>query len=96
MKPKLYTTPPYRAPWPYIITNPRRERWALSYLKRHRESVESIIIDSGVEIFRSGARDYPGGPLKWFRKILDIKRKASRILNAEIWVVAPDYPADYP
>jgi len=96
MEPKLYTTPPYTIPWPYIITNPRRRRWILSYLRRHRKNIESLIIDSGVEIFRSRAREYPGGPLRWFRKMLDLKKKISRTLSTEIWLVAPDYPADYP
>jgi len=95
--PRLYTLPPYSIGWPYIITNPRRKQWALSYLRRHKEKVESIIIDSGVEIFRSGKKDYPGGPMRWFQRMLELRREIGRILgDKEIYIVSPDYPADYP
>ena len=96
MEPKLYTTPPYTIPWPYIITNPRRRRWILSYLRKHKKHIGSIIIDSGVEIFRSRNGEYPGGSEKWFGRMLELKKAISSIVDAEIWVVSPDYPSDYP
>jgi len=50
------------------------------------------IIDSGVEIFAQGAKDYP----KWFhREYQHVARDWTEIFGNRIWFVIPDYPDDY-
>jgi len=50
------------------------------------------IIDSGVEIFAHGAKDYPA----WFFSRYEFYAKQyAEIYGDRIWVVIPDYPDDY-
>ncbi len=50
------------------------------------------IMDSGVEIFAHGAKDYP----VWFHDRYIFKaQQLTEIYGDRIWVVIPDYPDDY-
>jgi len=96
-KPVFFTLPPPSIAHEYIIFSPLSETDGIRYLKKHKRVIKEIMIDAGVRIFERGAKEYPGGPLKVFRKQLIIARRARTIVpNARIYVVIPDYPADYP
>lgn len=85
MRVKFFTTPP--RPWPYLLVNANCPD--LRYLKHARE----VIIDSGVEVFRAGAEDYPKGHLErlvsLYLKVVDVAGRG-RVL-----ATAPDYPDDF-
>jgi len=59
--------------------------------------IKSIIIDSGVEIFRKdGIRDYPYGAKAWIRRLVNLYRRVRALApNAEVFVTCGDYPDDY-
>lgn len=96
--PLFYTLPPPEIPWPFVLVNANRPGPGLRYLARHSRLVESVIIDSGVEVFRDpGVREYPGGPRSWMEgRLLHLYRRVSLLVpGAEVYVVANDYPDDY-
>lgn len=85
MRVKFFTTPP--RPWPYLLVNANRPD--LRYLKHARE----VIIDSGVEVFRVGAEDYPKGHLE---RLVSLYLKAvDAVGRGRVLVTAPDYPDDF-
>ena len=89
MKPKFYTLPPIDG-WPYVLINANRPN--LSYVRRNWRHIESVIIDSGVEIFRSRAvKDYPPN---WFEKLIGLYNWVKTYVK-HVMVTVPDYPDDY-
>ena len=89
---RFYTLPPSDVDWPYILINANNP--ALSYIRKHRKAIKSVIIDSGIEIFRNPeVKDYPKGHIY---KIVKLHNYLNRILpKAEIYTTIPDYPDDY-
>jgi len=87
---RFYTLPPISESYPFIILNANRPEIGLRYLRSHRP--KSVIIDSGVEIFRDpSVREYPFYHLSGLARLYhSIKRLAK-----ETWVTIPDYPDDY-
>jgi len=56
--------------------------------------IESVIIDSGVEIFRDpNIKDYPPNHMDYLVELY--KRVLRTISGAEVYVTVPDYPDDY-
>ena len=89
MRPKFYTLPPIDG-WPYVLINVNRPN--LSYVRRNWKDVKSVIIDSGVEIFRNPrVKDYPPS---WWDRLISIYYEV-RPWVREVWVTVPDYPDDY-
>jgi len=72
--------------YPYILVNWNRKRRLKSYSWKH------AILDSGVEIFLKGAKDYPPG---FFLRYEFKAQQLTEIYGERIWVVIPDYPDDY-
>lgn len=91
------TLPPDRVPYGYVLISARDPHRGIQYLKAHRERVEMVIIDSGVEIFRSPkVTEYPGGPDHWVAHIRSVFREVKRIVpSAAVYATCPDYPDDY-
>ena len=89
---RFYTLPPSDVNWPYILINANNP--ALSYIRKHRKAIKSVIIDSGIEIFRNPkVKDYPKGHIY---RIVKLHNYLRRILpNTEIYTTIPDYPDDY-
>ena len=89
---RFYTLPPKQIPYPYVLINAVRPK--VDYLVRYREFLDSVIIDSGVEMFRDPAvKDYPPN---WFDRLAMLfKRVTSIAPHAKVWVTVPDYPDDY-
>ena len=89
MWPRFYTLPPVDG-WPYVLINARRPN--LSYVRRNWRDIESIIVDSGVEIFRDPqVKDYPPS---WWDRLISTYYEV-RAWVREVWVTVPDYPDDY-
>jgi len=89
---RFYTLPPSDVDWPYILINANNP--ALGYIRKHRKAIKSVIVDSGIEIFRNPeVKDYPKGHIY---KIVKLHNYLRRILpNTEIYATIPDYPDDY-
>ena len=89
---RFYTLPPSDVDWQYILINANNP--ALGYIRKHKEAIKSVIVDSGIEIFRNPkVKDYPRGHI--FR-IVKLHNCLRRILpNTEIYATIPDYPDDY-
>ena len=89
---RFYTLPPVEIPYPFILINANRPN--LYYVIRHRDFIVSVIIDSGVEIFRDpSVKDYPPNH---FEKLVSLYRQVKNIVrDAEVYVTVPDYPDDY-
>ena len=89
---KFYTLPPIEIPYPFILINSNNP--SLEYVIKHKNFIESIIIDSGVEIFRDpNTKDYPPHHLE---KIVNLYKLIKNMLrNVQIYVTIPDYPDDY-
>jgi len=88
----FYTLPPADISYPYILINLNRPAPGLRYIRKHKDSIKSVIIDSGVEIFRDPqVYDYPRGHE---HKLLSIYKKVRRLVK-DTWAVIPDYPDDY-
>jgi len=87
---RFYTLPPI--PYPYILFNANNPKISIPF--KFKEKVESIILDSGIEIFRDSAvKDYPSNHI-W--KIVHLYNKLKRLFpRAEIWATIPDYCDDY-
>ena len=87
-RPCFYTLPP--VPWPWILINAHKPR--LGYLRKHWKEIRSVIIDSGVELFRDpNVKEYPNG---WWDRLISIYREAKAWVR-DVWVTVPDYPDDY-
>ena len=92
--PRWFTLPPSSIPWPWILINANNPRSGLSYIKKYKEIIEFVIIDSGVERFRNPKnKDYPPG---WIERLVDLYSRVKRIVGEKVLVNAPDVPADYP
>ena len=89
---RFYTLPPEVIPYPFILINANNPN--VNYLVRHRDFIESVIIDSGVEIFRDPEiKDYPPNH---FEKLVSLYKRVKCIVrDAEVYVTVPDYPDDY-
>jgi len=84
--------PPDRVPYPFILMNANRPSEGLRYIRRHHSVVRSVIIDSGVEIFRNPlVKDYPGGHLS---RLVKLYHRVKQLVG-EVYVTCPDYPDDY-
>ncbi|RLG51048.1 MAG: hypothetical protein DRO00_07820 [Thermoproteota archaeon] len=96
-KPIVFTWPPKTVAYPYVLINQKSEKEALEYLKRYKDLIRMIIIDSGVGIFKHGKYDdYPGGPELAIHKQAIMYKEAQRICpKAKILATVPDYPDDY-
>lgn len=68
-----------------MICYPERRR-----LKNY--SWKHAILDSGVEIFLKGAKEYPNG---FFDKYAFTCQQYTEIFGDRLWCVIPDYPDDY-
>jgi len=93
----FYTLPPKEVPYPYILINANNPELGIQYIVRHWRHVKSVIIDSGVEIFRSpDVKDYPGGARIWIFRLVQLYRRVTKLApNAHVVVTCPDYPDDY-
>jgi len=93
----FYTLPPKEVPYPYILINANNPELGIQYIVRHWRHVKSVIIDSGVEIFRKdGVRDYPGGPRAWISRLVRLYNTVRNIVpGAAVYATCPDYPDDY-
>jgi len=89
---KFYTTPPNTVQHPYILINANNPN--LGYIKKYRRTVESVIIDSGIEIFRNpNIKEYPP---KHVYNMVKLYNKVKSILpNTEVYLTVPDYCDDY-
>ena len=89
---KFYTLPPVEVSYGYILMNANRPSAGLKYIKSHLKVVKSVIIDSGIEIFRNpNVRDYPEGHIHRLVLLYDRVRR----LVPEVYVTCPDYCDDY-
>jgi len=98
IKPIFYTMPPSNVPYFFILINMNKFSSQLSYVKKFRRSIEAIIIDSGVEIFRNkDIFDYPEGGQGRVDRAAYAYYRLKRLLGngVRIWVTVPDYPDDY-
>jgi len=87
---RFYTLPPKEIKWPYILINANNPNKGINYILAHKP--KSVIIDSGVEIFRnSHIKDYPPNHIYRLIYLFKLVRK---YVN-EVWVTVPDYPDDY-
>ena len=58
----FYTKPPKKIPYPYVLINLNNPKDGKSYIRKHRDIIKSVIIDSGIEIFRRpDVKEYPEG-----------------------------------
>ena len=90
---RFYTLPPIRVVYPFIIINLNRPNDGLRYIKKHYDKIESIIIDSGIEVFKNGSKDYPGGYKTHTNRLVRMYyRVRSLCPNSEVYVTCPDYP----
>jgi len=85
---KLYTLPPI--PYPYILLNAHNPN--IRYIEKNKDHIESVIIDSGIEIFRDPiVKDYPPDHVERLLTLYEYVKK----LIPEIYVTVPDYCDDY-
>jgi hypothetical protein len=92
---RVYTLPPYEdIRYPYLLINAYWRR-SLAYVGR---DTVSVIVDSGVHsIFeRMKLREYPRGWRWWIGRVVAAYAVCRARGAGEVWVVVPDYPADYP
>ena len=94
---KFFTLPPDRMDYPYILINANHPENGLRYVASHRSSIEAVIIDSGIEIFRNPSiKEYPGGAEAWIKRLVDLYDRAKKIVpHARVYVTCPDYCDDY-
>jgi len=93
----FYTLPPDTIDYPYILINANNPEHGIRYIMHHRNRIEAIIIDSGIEIFRNPRiKEYPGGPEAWIRRLAMFRDRVKSIApHARIYVTCPDYCDDY-
>jgi len=91
---RFYTLPPRAVAYPFILINANRWREGYNYIREHRKQIQSVILDSGIEIFRDpNIKDYPAGHLHKLVRIYDLITRYVR--TGEVYVTCPDYPDDY-
>ncbi len=85
--------------WPFIVTNPFGLSYFRWYMERFGASVEAVIYDSGVGVFKSGVNggSYPPG---YLRRYIEGLHEAHRIVrehasSAALYYVIPDVPGEY-
>jgi len=83
---RFYTYPEPFHRWPYLLVPFHLWRTLL------RRDFEHAIVDSGVEIFAHGAKDYPKG---FYERYIARAKQLSKLLEGKVWFVIPDYPDDY-
>ncbi len=88
----FYTLPPIYIPYPFILINANNPN--INYIVKNRDFIESVIIDSGVEIFRDPSiKDYPSNH---FEKLVRLYKRVKNICrDCNVYVTIPDYPDDY-
>ena len=93
--PRWFTLPPNSIPWPWILVNAHRPRQGLSYIKKHNDVVELVLIDSGVEMFKvkPWLKNYPDG---WIHHLAGLYFQVRNLVGGKVLVNAPDVPTDYP
>ena len=93
----FYTLPPRRVPWSRVLINANRPERGFAYLYTHHRHVDSVVIDSGVEVFRDeNVKEYGGGADAAVRRQVMLYERLRRLLRgADIMVTCPDYPDDY-
>jgi len=89
---RFYTTPPTTVQYPYVLINAANPQ--IGYVRKHGKVIQSIIIDSGIEIFRNPfVKDYPSGHV--YRMVKLYNKVKSIAPNAEVYLTCPDYCDDY-
>ena len=89
---RFYTLPPFQIEYPYVLINGRNPNQGLRYIRRHFKNIRSVIIDSGIEIFRDeNVKDYPPNHLC---KLVRLYYRVKQFID-EVWLVCPDYCDDY-
>ena len=94
----FYTLPPDTISYPYVLINANNPEHGIRYIMRHRNKIEAIIIDSGIEIFRNPrVKEYPGGPEAWIQRLVRLYDRVRSVAGkgVEIYVTCADYPDDY-
>jgi len=94
----FFTLPPDSISYPYILINANNPMVGIRYIVSHRKSVEAVIIDSGIEIFRDPrTKDYPGGSEAWIRRLVSLYDRVRKVVGkgVEVYVTCCDYPDDY-
>ena len=93
----FFTLPPDTVDYPFILVNANRPENGIRYIMNHRRVVKSVIIDSGIEIFRDPrVKDYPGGSFNWIRRQVMLYRKVKAVVpHAEVYATCPDACDDY-
>ncbi len=97
---RVYTNPGnIPAPWPFVVTNPfdlSHFRW---YMEQFGASVEAVIYDTGVGVFKSGSNggSYPPG---YLRRYIEGLHEAHKVMekhasSAVFYHVIPDVPGEY-
>jgi len=88
----FYTLPPIDLDYPYILCNLNSFGEGYRYIRKHFRSIRSVIIDSGIEIFRDpNVKDYPK----------DIEYRLVRSYNKAVqfcsntYITVPDYCDDH-
>jgi len=89
---RFFTLPPI--PYEYIIINANNPQVGLSYIRKYRDTIKNVIIDSGIEIFRNPKIfDYPPNHIY---RIVYLHNHICRLLpHAEVLATIPDYCDDY-
>jgi len=91
---RFFTLPPCEVFWPYILVNANNPSHGMKYLRRWGRGVETVILDSGVEIFRNPeVKDYPLGHIK--HMLITYHQIRQLCPNSEVYLTCPDYPDDY-
>jgi len=97
---RVYTNPvniPVRLR--HVNTNPgdlHHFRW---YMERFGDTVESVLLDTGVHtiFYDPDVKDYPPGFIRrYVRAINRVSKMLDRYGNIELYYVIPDVPSDYP
>jgi len=89
----FFTLPPLYVSYPFILINANNP--ALSYIARHRKHIKAVLIDSGIEIFKHGYKEYPESAKVRLKKQIILYERVRRYRIPQIWVTIPDYPDDY-
>ena len=92
LRPVFYTLPPVA--YPFVLVNANRPQNGLSYIRKFRRGIKSVIVDSGIEIFRDPeVKDYPKN---WIYRIVMLHNRVKRFLpDAKVLATCPDYCDDY-
>ncbi len=82
----------------YIVINPVTENLHLRYIRKNKNFIREILIDTGVDYLFNiyNLKDYPHW---WINKYLLLIRRVVNIVknnNIKIFTVIPDIPTDYP